>query len=68
MYITYWYSINFICKGEGKVRLWLVTKMLAGLGHVCRLIGIDIMFAVFYSNDVQKLEDEINDRINRNQD
>lgn len=50
------------------MRLWLVTKMLAGLGHACRLIGIDIMFAVFYSNDVQKLEDEINDRINRNQD
>jgi hypothetical protein len=50
------------------VRVWLVTKMLAGFGHICRLIGIDIMFAVFYSSNVQKLEEELNVHINRNQD
>lgn len=50
------------------MRLWLVTRMLAGMSYMCRLIGIDIMFAVFYSNDVQKLEDELDAHINRNQD
>ena len=50
------------------MRLWLVTRMLVGISHMCRLIGIDIMFAVFYSSNVQKLEEELDAHINRNQD
>lgn len=57
-------SYNLIHKGESKVRLWLVNKVLMILGHTFRLIGIDIMFAAFYSKDVQKLEDQINANIN----
>jgi hypothetical protein len=48
------------------VRLWLANKVLKLLGHAFRLIGIDIMFAAFYSKDVQKLEDHINAHINNN--
>lgn len=50
------------------MRLWLANKVLMLLGHAFRLIGIDIMFAAFYSKDVEKLEDYIDANVNNKQD
>jgi hypothetical protein len=47
------------------MRLWLVNKILMLLGHTFRLVGVDIMFAAFYSKDVQKLEDYVDANINK---
>jgi hypothetical protein len=47
------------------MRLQLVINILSAMSRLFRLIGIDIVFAVFYTKQVEKLEDYINDHINQ---
>lgn len=48
------------------MRLRLTHLIMAVLCRGLRLIGIDVMYAAFYSTDVEKLENYIEEKVNAN--